>query len=90
MSVVLNACRIVAVLTSGLILLMLVWLTLRARTSHSLPGDRYWTAGTAVYAVFALVQEAQQIGEPFVWWRLPLLLTANTLVCLGLIKRLNC
>jgi hypothetical protein len=71
---VVDLVRITAVLIAGV---CMVLMALRAHRARVIAGDGFapWaTAALLGSMVFVIAQEAQQIGKPFVWWRLPLLL----------------
>lgn len=55
----------------------MVLMVLRAHRARMVNGDRFTVWATAALIgsmAFVVVQEAEQIGKPFIWWRLPLLL----------------
>lgn len=79
-SVVIDALRMLAIVTAALLLVMIGVLITRKRIGTNQPGDRSWLAGIAVFLVFSAVQEAQQLGKPFIWWRLPMLIIGNLFI----------
>ena len=61
----------------------------RAHRARMVKGDRFtvWaTAALVVAMAFVVAQEIQQLGKPFVWWRLPWLLLI-VLLTLGALLR---
>lgn len=79
-----DAARILAIVTAGGIVAMLAYLALHRRVPTE---DRLWAVGVAAYALFVAVQEGDQVGHVFVWWRLPTLLVGNIFVLLAMTTR---
>lgn len=53
------------------------------------PYDTRMMWAMTVYWIFAVLQELQQVGKPFVWWRLPLLAVAAVLALSSVFRRIS-
>lgn len=76
--------RVVASMMGAAIALTLLFLF---KDWRSLPYDRPHKmrfVALMLYGLLSCVQEAEQIGQPFLVWRLPLILVASTLALYGL------
>lgn len=80
----LDLIRVTGIVLTALTMILAWRLTIKKERPYDVP--MLWAL--TVYWLFAIIQEAQQIGRPFVWWRLPMLMIAAVLALISVRRRL--
>jgi Na+/H+ antiporter NhaB len=81
---VLDALRIFAVVNAALLGLICFYLAANRKVGLTVD-TRLRFFGVVLTTIFTCVHEGEQVGKPFIWWALPLLLLINIVFSLGIV-----
>lgn len=79
-----DAIRVLTVFVGSSVAVYVLWLLRNWRSSDMDLARKLRYLALFAYGVLTAVQEAQQIGEPLLVWRLPLLFLASVTALIGL------